>query len=90
MRVLLAGCMCVCACMVLFVAAAEQVKKDDPVSLLQHVAYERNGRRLVAVFNYRAGGSADCTIRFADRGAERRFTVPAARCVVLEFEEGEY
>ena len=66
-------------------AANRHVPEYDNVSLLQHVAYERNGRRLVAVFNYRADGPADFTLCFADRGDERRFTVPAARCAVLEF-----
>lgn len=55
------------------------------VSLLQHVAYELNGTRIVAAFNYRADGSADFTLRFTDRPGVWKLSVPAARCVVFTF-----
>ena len=54
------------------------------VSWLQSVAYELNGRRIVAVFNYHPTATADATLSFAD-GESRRVRVSAARLEVFEF-----
>ena len=66
-------------------ASSPHVPEFRNVSLLQHVAYELNGRRIVAVFNYSRDQRADFTLAFADRSERHRLTVPALRCVVFEF-----
>ena len=67
------------------VASSSHVPEFRNASLLQHVAYELGGRRLVAVFNFSRDRRADFTLRFADRKGEWRLSAPALRCVVFVF-----
>ena len=55
--------------------------------LLQTIAWQaKDGRRIVAAFNFREDGPANCTLSFSDRKVSRAISVPAARCVVVEFD----
>ena len=66
-------------------ASSPHVPEFRNASLLQHVAYELNARRIVAAFNYSRDRQADFTLRFADCPGEWRLSVPALRCVVFTF-----
>lgn len=62
-----------------------EVRLEGAGELVGHVAYELDGRRIVAVFNYAIDNPAEFTLCAPFLSGGRKLRVPAARMEVFEF-----